>query len=230
MRGRETPAGSAHAPSGAGAVVRVPMAARAGTWHLTTMYRVAAPPQPDVRPPAEILYAPVGRARESSVVAMFKLFSFPALVALVLATLLSPTAGLVAMVATAGLMLWRWKRAPHGHHVLLRVERGEVCLLTPGARVARATLPLDDLLDVTMDTRTITPVEEGDSAIPALRFAAARIGPEVDTARIVLVGRGGSTPLTEAYLPKMDTTEWFGKLRVFLRRNGWVPEDERGAA
>lgn len=204
------------------------MAARAGTWHLTAMYRVAAPPEPEVAPPSEILYAPVGRARESSVVAMFKLFSFPALVALVLATLFSPTAGLVAMVATAGLMLWRWRRAPRAHHVVLRVERGEVSLLTPRSRALRATLPLDDLLDVTMDTRTITPVEEGDSAIPALRFAAARIGPEVDTARIVLVGRVGSTPLTEAYLPKMDTTEWFGKLRVFLRRNGWVPEDERG--
>jgi hypothetical protein len=204
------------------------VATRARTWHLTAMYRVASPPEPDVAPAAELLYAPVGRARESSVVAMFKLFSFPALVALVLATLSSPTVGLAAMVATAGLMLWRWRRAPHDHDVVLRVERGQVCLLAPGSRVTRATLPLDDLLDVTMDTRTITPVEEGDSAIPALRFAAARIGPEVDTARIVLVGRGGSTPLTEAYLPKMDTTEWFGKLRVFLRRSGWVPEDERG--
>jgi len=33
--------------------------------------------------------------------------------------------------------------------------------------------------------------------------------------------------LTEAYVSQMDATEWFGKIRVFLRKNGWTPRDER---
>jgi hypothetical protein len=33
--------------------------------------------------------------------------------------------------------------------------------------------------------------------------------------------------LTDEYFAHMDSTEWLGKIRVFLRKNGWIPADER---
>ena len=79
-----------------------------------------------------------------------------------------------------------------------------------------------------MDTKTIQKVQEGGDAIPAMRFINATVGPELDTARIVVVGaRGTRVPLTTEYIAHMDASEWFGKIRVFLRKSGWVPADER---
>jgi hypothetical protein len=69
---------------------------------------------------------------------------------------------------------------------------------------------------------------DGDGAIPAMRFIDAKVGPKVDTARIVLIGASGrEVRLTEDYLSHMHATEWMGKIRVFLRKHGWLPEDER---
>jgi hypothetical protein len=87
---------------------------------------------------------------------------------------------------------------------------------------------LDDLANVVLDVKTIRRVTDGTSAIPGLRFVESTIGPEVDRARIVLVGTSGrELPLTEEYLPHMHSTEWLGKIRTFLSGHGWLPEDER---
>ena len=61
-----------------------------------------------------------------------------------------------------------------------------------------------------------------------MRFIDAKVGPKVDTARIVLVSASGrQVTLTQDYLAHMSATEWLGKIRVFLRKHGWLPEDER---
>jgi hypothetical protein len=31
-------------------------------------------------------------------------------------------------------------------------------------------------------------------------------------------------------LPHFEATDWLGRIRVFLRKHGWVPEDERETA
>jgi hypothetical protein len=89
---------------------------------------------------------------------------------------------------------------------------------------------LDELANVELDTKTIRQVEQGGSAIPAMRFADSRVGPELDRARILLVCDDETRiPLSEIYGVHMQTSESFGKMRVFLRKHGWVPEDERDA-
>ncbi len=103
--------------------------------------------------------------------------------------------------------------------------------MTVGQRARSAELlnvPLDALLEVSLDTKTIQRVQENvSSGIPDLRFVDSRVGPEIDTSRIELVLGKHSIFLTDEYLSSTDATDWFGKIRRFLRKNGWVPRDER---
>jgi hypothetical protein len=101
-----------------------------------------------------------------------------------------------------------------------------VALQGPRARSTR--FPLSELANVTLELKTIQRVVDGPSAIPAVRFIHSTVAPELHIARIVLVATGGrEVRLTEEYLPHFDATDWLGKIRVFLRKQGWVPEDER---
>ena len=176
--------------------------------------------------PSELVYAATDASRRgSSVVAMFKVFSAPMIVVIVLSQIAGSTVAVVGMVASAIAAIWWWRRAPNLGGVVLRVERGELWVTSENRRMA-TRFPLAEV-DVELDTKTIQKVQEGGSAIPAVRFIDATVGPELDVARIVVVGRSERLPLTDDSVPYMEATEWFGKIRVFLRKNGWVPGDER---
>jgi hypothetical protein len=112
--------------------------------------------------------------------------------------------------------------------LLLRVIGGdlEIREKTPAAESPVLRTRLRDVRDVRLDTRHIRKVE---SAVEAGQFMSHRVGPELDVARIQLLieGRDGPVPLTEAFGAHMDAMEWMGKIRTFLRANDWVPEDER---
>ncbi len=165
-------------------------------------------------------------SRKGQGMALLQLFGLPVVVGLVASTVSTPTVGLVSMVASAALGVWWWRR-PASDGFLLTVEKG--ALVVARSRGARpiATLPLETLRNVSLDIKTIQRVEEGGSAIPAMRVLDSRVGVEVDTSRIVLQGEGPAVPLGNLYIAHMDATEWLGKIRVFLRKNGWVPADER---
>ncbi len=60
-----------------------------------------------------------------------------------------------------------------------------------------------------------------------MRFLDSRVAPEIENARIVVVGKRGEARLSEEYLAHMEASEWLGKVRVFSRKHGWVPRDER---
>lgn len=177
--------------------------------------------------PPELVYSASDASRRgNSVVVMFQLFSAPLIAGLILSQVAGTTVALVGMLATAGVAIWWWKRAPHAGGVVLRVEGGELYVLSANRKVEKERFSLDDV-DVVLDTKTIQKVQEGGSAIPAMRFIDATVGPELDTARIVVVSGRRQVPLTEDHVAYMDATEWFGKIRVFLRKNGWTPADER---
>ena len=64
-------------------------------------------------------------------------------------------------------------------------------------------------------------------------FGSARtnptFAPPTDKNRIALQARDGETfPLTTEFFSHTDCLDWFGKIRVFLRKNGWVPDAEAG--
>jgi hypothetical protein len=185
------------------------------------------PARKDAGTPSELVYVANDASRRgSSVVAMFKVFSAPMIVVIVLSQVAGPNVAVVGMIASAIAAIWWWRRAPKLDGVVLRVERGELWVST-ARRSMGSRFPLDEV-DVELDTQTIQKVQEGGSAIPAMRFIDATVGPDLDVARIVVVGRGERLPLTDDSVPYMEATEWFGKIRVFLRKNGWFPRDERG--
>jgi hypothetical protein len=190
------------------------------------MYRESATIDPKERPPSELVVALKGQDRRSSAVILFQLFTIPMLVAALLSATVTPAAGLVGLVVTGSFFLWRWRKRAQTGTIVMTVEAGE--LVVQAGRRALARIRLGDLEDVALDTKAIRPVQEGGSAIPAVRFIDSKVGPEIDVARIVLVGEGRSVRLHEDHVAHMTATEWLGKIRVFLRKNGWVPVDETG--
>lgn len=192
------------------------------------MYRRnAAPVAEEQKPPGELAYSATDRSRRgNSAVAMFQFFSLPALSAVALTVVAGPTAGLLGLVGAGGAAVWWWRRAPHAGGVVLRVEDHELRVLSSDRKTERARFSLDDL-DVVVDTKTIQKMQESGDAVPDMRFINATAGPELDTARIVITSTEERLTLTDEFVSHMDAMEWFGKIRVFLRKQGWVPADER---
>jgi hypothetical protein len=191
------------------------------------MYRELATLDPQDQPPARLVVALRGQERRSSAVILFQLFTLPVMAAAILSVTVTPTAGLLGLVATGAFFVWRWRRRGDLDTLVMSIESGEL-VVTRGRR-SLARLRLRDVEDVALDTKSIRPVQEGGSAIPAVRFIDSKVGPEIDVARIVLVGEGQTVRLHEDHVAHMTATEWVGKIRVFLRKNGWVPLDEAGA-
>ena len=208
-----------------------PCPGRGPPWTRRSTYRRADPPQPDKAVQNELVYLSQERGHGTRPgMAVLQLFALPMTVGVILAMIATPTAAIVGMIGAVVCMVWLWRR-PSGEGTILRVNNGELCLLARQGREIAEPFPLADLLDVTLDSKTIQPVQDGGSAIPAMRFIDSKVSPEVDVARIVLVARGRDpVPLTKAHLAHMDATEWRGKIRVFLRKQQWVPEDERESA
>jgi hypothetical protein len=146
---------------------------------------------------------------------------------------------LPATLVTAGMLAVAARGMTRRQVTRFRIDGHELELWAPagaagawGASAARGPvrMALGDLQDVALDTESIERVIDGPSAIPAMRFADARVAPPLDVARIVLSFRdGNSMPLTAERLSHLETTDVYGKMRMFLRKNGWQPADERDA-
>ena len=192
------------------------------------MYRSETKPEAAEAPPKEFDFVALNReaGRRSGYLAL-QLFALPIVVAVLISIYTTPLGGLVAMIVSAGLCVAWWRRKRE-ERVFFRVEGRELLLCTERSSPPKVRIHLDELLNVSLDTKSIERVQEGGSAIPAMRFIDAQVGPAVDKARIVLVrSEGPLLPLTREYLAYMDATELLGKVRVFLRKHGWVPDDER---
>ena len=141
-----------------------------------------------------------------------------------------PEVGAGIILGSAAVGFWRWRRAPDVAGVLFRVEDGVLVVSVRGTNQVLARTRLVDLRNVSLDTKSIRKVEPGRDVVPAVQFINNQVGPEIDVARILLEIKG-SVPttirLTEAFLAHTDSVEWVGKIRVFLRSHGWLPEDER---
>jgi hypothetical protein len=196
------------------------------------MYRTPAAREPEVRPPRELLYDATDdtAGRADGMTALFRHVSLPILACMVVTWLVGPTTGALMLVVAAAYSAWSWRTRKKRGGALLRVERDVLSVELRGEREHHDRIRLSDLADVVLDTKTIERVVDGTSAIPGMRLIDSRVGPKVDTCRIVLVGTGGrEVLLTKDYLPHMHATEWLGKIRTFLRKHGWEPESERAS-
>ncbi|MBX3226477.1 MAG: hypothetical protein KIT84_32550 [Labilithrix sp.] len=150
-------------------------------------------------------------------------------VAVVIAGLGYPPAAAGVVVVSAAAAIWRRARSPEVGGVLFTVDSGELVVTQKAARKVIVQARLHDVLDVRLDTKEVERVVPGDNAVPGVRFINTNIAPKVDVARIVIVLDNDRAPvlLTEQFLAHMDSVEWVGKIRSFLRKQGWVPADER---
>lgn len=135
----------------------------------------------------------------------------PVMAAGFLAKLVSPLAGAVAL--GAGVVLFIARRKPREGRTVLRVEGGLLEVGREGHAETLSRLPLDDLLDVTIE-RERTPAS-GGAAKERARLSLDRAAP----AEPIFVPSERITSL--------EAQEWLGKVRVFLRKHGWLPKDER---
>ena len=112
---------------------------------------------------------------------------FPPVVAFAIVSWASDSVGwgVLAGFAALGMHSWWRKRARTKPHALLRVE-GQRLHLSGPAFVEPLTVPLDDLLDVYLDTKTIQRLRESPGPMPELRFINAKVGGVQVVARIGL--------------------------------------------
>jgi hypothetical protein len=196
-------------------------------------YRSPAERPSTENPPKELVHDPTRRGTErSATVDMIRLLVLPSIAGVAAFGLVSTTAGIVAAAGSLAALLWQRRRAIRHGGVVLHVEDGLLEVRARRGSEVRARVRLADLLDVELDTKSERLMHEGGSAIPAIAFAESRAGDTIERARIVLV-RGTSPvplPLSEERGSHSEATEQLGKIRVFLRKHGWLPAAERESA
>ncbi|MGO8995598.1 MAG: hypothetical protein ACLQVI_19995 [Polyangiaceae bacterium] len=193
-------------------------------------YRAATLPAARPIPPVEHVYV----ARERDVNAAFhrvwiRTMLFGVGGGVIAAAVVSPAA---AWLVIAGVLAWSiasWRRTRKGDAIVFRVEHGQLTVMRRGsAHPLLPPLPLSSVLDVTLDSKSITPVTR-DTSISAVA-PQMKIRGEVDISRIVLVPAAPREPvaITEEHVAHMDAIEGAGRIRSFLRAHDWLPQDERG--
>ena len=181
--------------------------------------------------PAELVCTALDPDRRSRPgLAVLQLFLLPVIAGQVASFFAPAGVSVAVMLATRVLIVWSYRRGRNAQNCVLRVDGGELSVRLGRSRRFRACMKLPDLSDVVLDTKTIQRVVEGSTMVAGARYIESRTAPEVDVARIVLVKRDGSPAyLGERFLAHMNAVDGLGKIRVFLRKHGWVPDDERSA-
>ncbi len=130
-----------------------------------------------------------------------------------LAKLVSLTAAGVAL--GAAVLIFIMRRKPSLGRFVLRMHGGDVLEVTREVKGAFSTrIPLVDLVDVTLDRET--------------RAAGTR-GGTAERVRLALERRAPADPIfvPDERITPIEAQEWYSKVRVFLRKHGWVPHQER---
>jgi hypothetical protein len=177
----------------------------------------------------QFVYAPLNNVgRDGGLLVLYRLFWLPVMLTTAAGWIGGSAGAIAGLVGSAGVVVWTWRARKRVGGAILRVD-GDVLTVTIGDRhTSYESLELSDLADVTLNLKTIERVIDGDSAIPAMRLVSPKVAPKLDAAQVVLVDASGrEVLLAEDYLPHFEATDWMGKIRVFLRAHGWVPEDER---
>ncbi len=143
----------------------------------------------------------------------------------VAAVTVSPWLALVTLGLGAGLTAMA-ARATRPAALRVEVHDEVVRVVAPDGATQRS-LPLGAVRDLVVLRKGIQRVVYGQAVGDPMPHTT--LSPEVDIARIAFVtDDGGEHPLTTSYASYSECMERFGRLRVFLRKQGWLPADERG--
>jgi hypothetical protein len=197
---------------------------------LTSPYREVEKEKPEEPKSGELVYRPAERVdRMAAGNSGFHLVAIPTAVAVVVGLFLPIEAAVFAFLAGIGGVVW-WNRQRPKNVVVLRVAGGELSVFPMGVERDAFRVRLVDLEDVVLETKSVERVMDvGSNAVNIGTGALApNIGPPTETKRIVLEPSGKSSHvLTKEFFGHTETTEWFAKVRVFLRNAGWTPLSER---
>lgn len=178
----------------------------------------------------ELVYRPVERVdRNSAGSSGFRLVAAPTAVGVAIGMAVAVEAGVVGFLVTlAAVVIWARKHPKDV--VALTVANGELRVFPMGSKKAAFSVKLDDLDDVVLETKQVERVM--DVGANAINIGTSALTPNIatptETKRIVLEPAKGSThALTKEFFGHAETTEWFAKVRKFLRDMGWVPVAER---
>jgi hypothetical protein len=127
------------------------------------------------------------------------------------AKLVSPMAGLVTLGLSVGIVLVL--RKPSEGRTVLRIVDADLEVRREKRSEPVARFPLSDIVDVALDRETRQ--SAGRAATERVRIALVRAAP----AEPIFVPEERITPL--------EAEEWQSRVRVFFRRHGWLPADER---
>lgn len=170
-------------------------------------------------------YFPEQPRNDSSAIAWY-LFISPLLAATFAAAVAPPWA--IPVAGLTAFLIWRRHRKAKARPTKVLTVRSGQLVVCDGSGQELLNIPLDHLEDVSLDTKTIQRVQENlSSGMPELRFIDSRVGPAIDNSRIELVTTNQVLKLTEHHTSSTDATEWFAKIRQFLRKQGWRPLEER---
>lgn len=192
----------------------------------TDPYR-SAPAEPRNNPPAELFYAPV----------ITRMLA-PGFVPFVVCVLLGGVSGAATDHAATGIGIgvvvgtvsaMAWRRRTDAMGISLRVDGGKLAVRRGRSGQRLANAPLEDLLDVKIDTATYYSGPAVVTTSMGFGVHATNTGGSVDESRIALVLRERDAPLylTSDRTSHSEATEWLATIRRFLRTQGWIPLEER---
>jgi len=179
-----------------------------------------------VESPGVLEYFPEQARHQGSAIAWY--FVAPVLVALCVAFIKPKWT--VPSAVLAVIVLWFYSRRRRKLPGATFTIESSNLIVVDAAGHELLSVTLDELEEVTLDTKTIERYQESVSSggIPEVGFVPGRVGMAIDNSRIELVTAKDVIPLTDFFTSSIDATDWFSKIRRFLRQNGWTPVGERG--
>ena len=197
---------------------------------MTSPYREVERAKAPEQKSGELVYRPADRVdRIAAGNSGFRLVAVPTVAAVIVGSVVAVEAGVVAFLVAIGGVVW-WSRKRPKNVIVLRVAAGELRVVPMGSDRETFKVRLDALDDVALETKSVERVMDvGANAVNiGMGPIAPTIGPPSETKRIVLEPSSGSGhALTDEFFGHTETTEWFAKIRRFLRSAGWTPLSER---
>ena len=180
----------------------------------------------------EFVYAPLNKmGRDGGLLVLYRLFWLPVMLTTAAGWIAGSVGAMAGLVVSVVVAFWTWRARKRVGGAVLSVEGDLLTVAIRDPQTSYERFRLADLANVTLNLKTIERVIDGDGVIPATRLVNPKVAPKLDTAQVVLVDASGrEVRLAEDYLPHFEATDWLGRIRVFLRKHGWVPEDERETA
>lgn len=183
------------------------------------------------RPPTNFVYLAATHERRNGALRKMAGWLWLGAAGCVVVLVAAPQIGAWLLAGLAGFATYRW----------LQNRKPERIVVTVRQRIVEVALPsgvqqfeLSRLRQIELDTKAIAKAYADN--VVGTAVVSLGVMPAIDVSRIVLVVDADDEDdppqrlvLGSDFEGSSEVTLWLGKLRVFFRKNGWIPADERDA-